>query len=528
MAAFFTGDSIRKRVDPSLFPGLFAIHAYGENVTYLSPSLQKLLGREKLSRNGIDVSRIILREDWLTITQDETFTPETTRPYTIRLRHFNGGELLSKVLVSRRLDDNEPVYFIIGVIAQACPTTATTACRSAKMGKSQELFLEEYTAVLSHEIRTPVNSLVGLIELLQSTPLNEEQTTLVQTISSVSANLLMLLSDSIDATRFRAGRMILRYEEFDPRPLLKTMVERYQLLYPHLHLSFTYSPLLPTKLLGDAHRIDQMLTNVFTNSLKYTPKGSVSLIVEPGESPEFIRFTIEDTGIGISPENQERLFNPFIQVEGQEHQASSGLGLYISRSIAELHGGHVHLKSHEQKGTRVTFALPLLRKPHPQLNSTEMRILDEPRSFDDPLNAPPQQSPETLTESTPNFSGRRILVVDDNEVNLLVVKKFIMRWGYEVDCVDSGEEALKALDAEKYGLIFADIRMPGMDGLTLAKKIRERSDPKAQTPIIALTASTESGMKEKIEEVEMNGYIFKPFNASDLLVIIEKYIGKIS
>lgn len=361
--------------------------------------------------------------------------------------------------------------------------------------------LRELFDFVNHETRTPINALLGMIELLGQTRLSDEQRQYIDAMRGLADSLINLLSDALDSSRISAGKMELKQDVFDLYNVIAKIVERNKLLHPDLVLSFTYSEAIPHQIYGDAHRIEQVIINVISNALKHTAKGSVDVLVMPAQRENSLEIKVVDTGCGISSEVQKRLFAPYERSAGNMTMGS-GLGLYISKQIVELHKGTIALESVLNQGTTVTIVLPLIQKE---------AIINT-------------QTPAERPEYAP-YQGARLLLVDDNAINVMVVQKFMNRWGYNSDVANSGAQALEAIDKNEYGLVLMDIRMPVMDGFQATEQIRARKDARAQVPIIALTASTEPGVRERIEAVQMNGYLFKPFNAEELHQTVAKYLG---
>ena len=278
-------------------------------------------------------------------------------------------------------------------------------------------------------------------------------------------------------------------------------MDRNKLLHPNLSVSFSYSEDIPHQIYGDAHRIEQVLINVISNALKHTSAGSVEVKIAPAVQPNSLEIKVIDTGSGIAPDVQKRLFAPYERSEGNMTMGS-GLGLYISKQIVELHKGTIALESVLNQGTTVTIVLPLIERERT-----------------------PVAQEQTTKPQYVSYQGARLLLVDDNAINVMVVQKFLNRWGYHSDVANSGLQALEAIDKNDYGLVLMDIRMPEMDGFQATERIRARKDARAQVPIIALTASTEPGVRERIEAVQMDGYLFKPFNAEELHQTVAKFLG---
>ncbi len=361
--------------------------------------------------------------------------------------------------------------------------------------------LRELFDFVNHETRTPINALLGMIELLGQTQLSDEQRQYIDAMRGLADSLINLLSDALDSSRISAGKMELKQDVFNLYDIVKKIVDRNKLLHPNLSVSFSYSEDIPHQIYGDAHRIEQVLINVISNALKHTSAGSVEVKIAPAVQPNSLEIKVIDTGSGIAPDVQKRLFAPYERSEGNMTMGS-GLGLYISKQIVELHKGTIALESVLNQGTTVTIVLPLIERERT-----------------------PVAQEQTTKPQYVSYQGARLLLVDDNAINVMVVQKFLNRWGYHSDVANSGLQALEAIDKNDYGLVLMDIRMPEMDGFQATERIRARKDARAQVPIIALTASTEPGVRERIEAVQMDGYLFKPFNAEELHQTVAKFLG---
>lgn len=361
--------------------------------------------------------------------------------------------------------------------------------------------LRELFDFVNHETRTPINALLGMIELLGQTQLTDEQRQYIDAMRGLADSLINLLSDALDSSRISAGKMELKQDVFNFYDIVKKIVDRNKLLHPNLLVSFSYDENIPHQIYGDEHRIEQVLINVISNALKHTSTGSVEVKVAPAVQHNSLEIKVVDTGCGIPQSVQKRLFAPYERSEGNTTMGS-GLGLYISKQIVELHKGTIALDSVPNQGTTVTIILPLIEAARTTAVQKQ--------------NQQPQYIP---------YQGARLLLVDDNAINVMVVQKFLNRWGYYSDVANSGLQALEAIDKNDYGLVLMDIRMPEMDGFQATERIRARKDARAKIPIIALTASTEQGVRERIEAVQMNGYLFKPFNAEELHQTVAKFLG---
>lgn len=316
------------------------------------------------------------------------------------------------------------------------------ACESARMKSA-------FLANMSHEIRTPMNGVLGMLELLRHTPLSNQQLEFVTTAHHSAEALLQVINDILDFSKIEAGKLQLESLPFDLRQLIEEVAA---LLAPQAHAKelefncFT-SPDLPALVLGDPTRLRQILTNLVGNAVKFTERGEVVLeaLSRPlREGLVEVTISVRDTGIGIGPETQARLFQPFIQADDETTRrfGGTGLGLVIARNLVERMGGQIGLESALGRGSKFWFTLPF------------------------ELVAVPGSTPRTT-----ELAGRRVLAVDDNATNRRILECILTNWGATVDLAEDGRQALDRLRAASYDLVILDLQMPGMDGLDLSRAI---------------------------------------------------------
>ncbi len=367
----------------------------------------------------------------------------------------------------------------------------------------------EFLANMSHEIRTPLNGIIGMLYLLQTTPVNQEQTEFIATALQSSKRLTHLLSDILDLSRVEADRMPILHEPFNLLDTMDQCCELFQVTYRQtgVELRRHVSPALPELIIGDATRLQQIINNLIGNAFKFTKQGHVSLEVHPlpPVTPGTTRvlFAISDTGIGIPEDKFETLFQPFTQVsEGyrREYQGA-GLGLSICKRLVELMGGSISVESEVGVGTTMHFCI----------------------TFGLPERAEVSHASETAQQK-PLPRHLTILLAEDDAVNRIATFKLLERLGHTVLAVDDGLQALEEVRKASFDLVLMDIQMPEMDGVAATKAIRQglAGLDKADLPIVALTAYAMAGDREIFLEAGMNDYLTKPVELVALWGVLDR------
>ena len=368
---------------------------------------------------------------------------------------------------------------------------------------------------MSHEIRTPMNAIIGMTTIGKSTADMDKKNYAFEKIEGASAHLLGVINDVLDMSKIESDKLELSRVEFNFEKMLQTVVNVTEFRISEKNQSFSVrlDPQIPQRLTGDDQRLAQVMTNLLSNAVKFTPEeGSVSLRLQlVGEEAGLCTIQIEvaDTGIGISPEQQERIFTPFEQAESTTSRkyGGTGLGLAISKRIIELMGGEIRIESELGKGAAFSFTVRLERAP-------------EGRADANP-------EPETEISIKETFKGYVLLLVEDMEINREIVQAFLEPTCLEIDCAENGLEAVRLFCAspKRYDIILMDLQMPEMDGLTATRAIRALGTQEAEKiPIIAMTANVFKEDIEKCLAVGMNGHIGKPIEYNNMLNILKRYL----
>ncbi len=373
---------------------------------------------------------------------------------------------------------------------------------------SKSLFL----STMSHELRTPMNAVIGLAYILLQEDPKPSQIANLKTLKFSGENLLALINDILDFSKIEANKIQLEEADFNIKDLCQNLKNVFQFKIDEKQLKFILKidENVPDFLVGDPTRLNQILSNLLSNAVKFTEKGDIDLIInKKGETDQriIIEFCVKDTGIGIEKEKQEEIFNSFTQASSSTTRkyGGTGLGLSITKKLLELHNSKISLDSEPGKGSRFYFDISF-RKSEKQLTS-----------------APSSEELFKLIQ----FRQEKVLLVDDNQVNLIVARKFLKQWNLEITMARNGKEAVDLVSQNTFDLVLMDLQMPEMNGYDAAKTIREMNgDYYKNLPIIALTASALLEVKEKVRKFGMNDSVTKPFVPAVLNATIARYLHK--
>jgi signal transduction histidine kinase len=369
----------------------------------------------------------------------------------------------------------------------------------------------QFLATMSHEIRTPLNAVMGMLELLESTDLTEEQKGYASVSRASAEALLTLLQDILDLSRIEAEKLALERVPFSLQATIGQAVALFAPIAREKGLAFDFfvDPQIPPRLMGDANRIRQILANLVGNAIKFTEEGQVKIALQRvGDDPKTaeLHFLVQDTGPGLSGEFRERLFEPFTQADASitRRYGGSGLGLSICARLVELMGGRIWVESEEGKGSSFFFSLTLdIAGAEADLAEAEANSgLDRELAIRLPLS---------------------ILLVDDIDTNRQVALEGLARMGYQVEVAANGFEAVERAQKQPYDLIFMDIQMPGMDGIEAARIILSATDSEHRPRIIAVSGHALEKDREACLAAGLVDFLIKPFKMQELQSMVEKW-----
>jgi PAS domain S-box-containing protein len=365
---------------------------------------------------------------------------------------------------------------------------------------------ERFLSTMTHEIRTPLNAVIGMSKILMDEDPRKDQLELLQTLHYSAENLLTLINDILDFSKISSENIQFENIPFKFNEEINKAVHsmKFKVQERDNTIEFSGDPKLPTLLEGDLHRIVQVLNNLIGNATKFTEKGNIKVatkLLRQNNNKLWIRFSVADNGIGLSKDKLQLIFEKFSQADASTSRkyGGTGLGLAICKMIVEQQGGKIWVESKNNQGSTFYFDIPL--------KTTNQAI----------------KSDQHMTHLLESLEEIRVLTVDDNQINQLVLDRFLKKWNVSFKQASNGKEAIELANKEKFDIVLMDLEMPVIDGYQASREIRQTSNFNSDTPIIALTASTRKEVEGNVYAAGMNDVMMKPFNPSHLHQLLMDY-----
>jgi PAS domain S-box-containing protein len=477
------------------------IDAHTLRIKTINPAVEKVLGfnsEELLKKNIADLAAEEDRQEFRKKISEVVNKNLSFAVFELRFRRFDGQQIWVECRASYH---NKLLFLNINDISPQKSYLAELL-RSKHYAEQAKKIKEIFLANMSHELRTPVNGIVGLLNLLKNTPLDKDQKEILNLMSISSDSLLDIINDVLDISKMEAGKLRINRSNLKIKDLINNSFQLLKSRADDRNIKFILEIAddVPDHIWGDGLRVKQILMNLLSNAIKFTELGHVTLAisVEDREDNKVkLRFSVEDTGIGISKESISRIFNSFEQADDTitSKYGGTGLGLNIVRNLIELKGGELAVSSEPGNGSTFVFS-----------NWYNLVTASEP-----------EKVYQVVSKSLKSFKGKKLLIVEDNSINQFMLSRMLQNWETEVDIVENGQLAIEKLAQNHYDLILMDTHMPVMNGYEAAKIIRlDFEEPKRSIPILSLSATTIENDQQQAFNAGMNAVLCKPFKPEDL------------
>lgn len=528
--------------------GIFGLDTEGR-VTFINPAGTQMLGfeyeeimghsyLEHIQQGAMDGTHYRPEESPL---MQAVQAGESHQSKNAVLWRKDGSSFLAEFQVTPLFDQGEHKG---AVVVFRDITNEQEIIRAKESAEKADQAKSEFLAIMSHELRTPMNGIMGMTDLLAETELNEEQRGYTDIISQSSASLLYILNEILDFSKIEAGKLTLVHEPVSLEWVMESVTELFLPIAREkgIELSLQMSSDVPELIMGDPARLRQVLVNLVSNAVKFTEQGQVSVLVEteycPNRRKLTLRFNVRDTGIGIPAEKQSLLFQSFSQLHPSINRkyGGTGLGLAICKRLVELMGGAIAMDSIEGEGSNFYFTLPInvdmewdeesgISPGQVELLEAQGFAIEEQEEDADAVTSKYRVAEadslclvleQGSCQEEPKYGPLRILVAEDHPVNQKLLLTMLKKRGYTADLVENGSEALKAVLEKRYDLVFMDVQMPLMSGLTAAAMIRNQVPEKDQPFIVAVTAYARPEDKRRCIAAGMEDFVSKPFLSSEI------------
>ncbi len=485
------------------------------------PSLQPFIHAMDVAFNAFDRDKV-MSEHAFRVSENDYLDIYARLKQEVEVRKISIEKLMEAIRnmepgnthVIRQGEENllDVVEYLDTIIAKR--NEAEEAMRKAKEeaekakveAEKANVAKSEFLSIISHEIRTPLNAIIGLGHILLRQDPRADQIRNMRVLKTSADTLLTLINDILDFSKIGAGKLDLEAAPFDIRKLVNDLFQAHSIKAQERGniMTLNIDDEIPEWANGDPLRLMQVLNNLLSNAVKFTRDGRIRMDLQLKAKEEdhcVISFSVRDTGVGIERGKLEHIFKPFAQASTKitREYGGTGLGLAITSELLQLMESSILLETEPGKGSTFTFELKL------------------------GYIRPEDHEAEIISVYDQDLGGARVLVVEDTPFNILLAVQLLEGWNAVVDVAENGLEAVVKMQQREYDLVLMDLQMPVMDGYTATQKIREFN---IHTPIMALTASASTNIREKVTSAGMQDYVSKPFNPDDLFLRLRKWVGK--